>query len=186
MDAVVSQGVVDCQFFLLLLLGLSPPVSFWPFAYLTEFHDIGILESPPLKLHGEGSAPYDKDISNSETDLLGEVYIPDSRDPSSALTRFCRKVDWAQVRANARAYLNLLLVMAVAYLTIFCIFGEISLPALYLMLIWQAAHIGGFVFDLFRLPSILGMMLVGFILRNFMGPILDPLPCVPGVCSRVF
>lgn len=66
--------------------------------------------------------------------------------------------------------------MAVAYLTIFCIFGEISLPALYLMLIWQAAHIGGFVFDLFRLPSILGMMLVGFLLRNFMGPILDPLP----------
>ena len=110
-------------------------------------------------------------MEESTTILLGLQKQQENR-----FNRFCRQVDWQQVRANSRAYLNLLLIMAVAYLTIFCIFGEISLPALYLLLIWQAAHIGGFIFDLFRLPSILGMMLVGFLLRNYMGPILDPLP----------
>lgn len=140
-----------------------------------DFRDIAIMESPPLQLHGDTSATtpsmYDKEsLSNSEENLLK------SNSHRGRCSKFIRDVDWKQVRSNARAYLNLLLVMAIAYLTIFCIFGEISIPFLYLMLIWQAAHLGGFIFDLIRLPSILGMMFVGFLLRNYMGPILDPLP----------
>ena len=153
--------------FVLLLLPPLPP----SYPALSD-----ISSETPLKLHAVADdgehAPYDKEMANSETDLLGVV--PQS--PPSRLTKWCRAVDWRQVRANARAYLNLLLILAIVYLTLFCILGEITLPALYLVLIWQAAHLGGFMFDLVRFPSILGMMFVGFMLRNFMGPVLDPLP----------
>lgn len=110
-------------------------------------------------------------LNTSEPDLLDL-----SNQSSNAVSRWCRTVDWKEVRSNTRAYLNLLALLAIIYLTFFCIIGEMTLPALYLILIWQAAHVGGFVFDLIRFPSIVGMMLVGFILRNLMGPILDPLP----------
>ncbi len=110
--------------------------------------------------------------SSSEPDLL-QLQAVDHR---NRLTRLCRSVDWTEVRTNARAYFNLLLILAIVYLTIFCVVGEMALPGLYLILIWQAAHVGGFVFDVIRFPSILGMMAVGFLLRNGMGPILDPLP----------
>lgn len=154
-----------------LMPTISPPL---PSSPTTDFRDIAIVESPPLQLHGEAASSftYEKEsLSNSEENLLKSNSSRRGR-----CSKFIRDVDWKQVRGNARAYLNLLLVMAIAYLTIFCIFGEISLPFLYLMLIWQAAHLGGFIFDLIRLPSILGMMFVGFLLRNYMGPILDPLP----------
>lgn len=111
-------------------------------------------------------------MNGSEPDLLKLKHS------DGIFSQWCRSVDWGEVRANARAYLNLLLILAIVFLTIFCIIGEASLPALYLLLIWQAAHVGGFLFDLFRLPSIVGMMFVGFMLRNLMGPVLDPLPYV--------
>lgn len=136
--------------------------------------DLVLHDDGPQHEHESGGARMFQSLpmSGSEPDLLK------LKRSDGICSQWCRSVDWGEVRANARAYLNLLLILAIVFLTIFCIIGEMSLPTLYLILIWQAAHVGGFLFDLFRLPSIVGMMFVGFLLRNLMGPVLDPLPYV--------